>query len=60
MGANINFEPCIDPIEKIVNLENQNQPIILHELIIRRGIANNKRYGLQQQIERRFSKYGKI
>ena len=50
----------IEKRSKYLNLDNQNQPIVLHELSIRRGITNNKRYCLQQQLEQRFSKYGKI
>eukprot|EP01084_Bolivina_argentea_P067165 122380_1 len=42
------------------NVDAYNQPIVVHTVIIRRGIPNNRQYGLQQKLENLFSKYGKI
>ena len=42
------------------NCDNNGQPIVLHQLIIFRGIVDNTQYGLEQKLREIFSKYGKI
>ena len=42
------------------NYDINNTPIAIHTFIIRRGIINNREYGLEQKLKDRFSKYGKI